>query len=62
MGTPPAIAWATLFFTIKEEQLYPYFRDYIYEYVRNIDDIFCIWIGSLHKWEEFKACVNNFHG
>eukprot|EP00957_Ditylum_brightwellii_P164390 12515224-Ditylum_brightwellii.AAC.1 len=62
MGTPPAVAWATLFFAIKEDQLYPFFQDYLPKYVRHIDNIFGIWIGRQQKWEEFKACVNNFHG
>eukprot|EP00957_Ditylum_brightwellii_P084513 6426277-Ditylum_brightwellii.AAC.1 len=62
MGTLPAVAWATLFFAIKEEQLYPFFQDYLSKYTRYIDNIFGIWIGSLHKWEEFKACINNYHG
>ena len=62
MGTLPAVAWATLFFAIKEERLYPYFQDYLSEYVRYINDIFGVWTGSLQKWEEFKACVNDFHG
>eukprot|EP00957_Ditylum_brightwellii_P153377 11673682-Ditylum_brightwellii.AAC.1 len=62
MGTLPAVAWATLFFAIKKEQLYPYFLDYISEYIHYIDNIFGIWTGSLQKWEKFKACVNDFHG
>eukprot|EP00957_Ditylum_brightwellii_P086766 6602456-Ditylum_brightwellii.AAC.1 len=61
MGTLPAVAWATLFFAIKEERFYSSFEDCLAFYAQYIDNIFGIWTGNHHRWAEFIACVDNYH-
>ena len=50
---PPAVAWVTLFFAIKEEKMYSCYQIVTLTYVRYIDDIFAIWLGTVIKYEEY---------
>ena len=62
MGTSAACMWATIYFSIHENDcLLPMFGNHIILYNRYIDDIFGIWIGeSDDNWELFKIETNNF--
>ena len=63
MGTPPAPAWATLYFAILEYTLIPTFPE-IENYFRYIDDGQGIWTplyaNDNERWDQFKTAFNNF--
>jgi hypothetical protein len=69
MGSPPALPFATLFYTIFEETLLAEFSSNILLLHRFIDDIFGIWVPTepacddLNNWNTFKARLSDFlHG
>ena len=67
MGTPPAVAYATLFYAIKEETFLDSY-DSLFFYKRYIDDVFGIWIPNTNlaadnnSWTNLQSCMNDFHG
>ena len=62
MGTPAAVAWATLYFAFHENTvLLPQFRSSLFYYRRNIDDVLGIWLcEDPATWTHFKSELNNF--
>ena len=68
MGTPPAPAWAIIFFAIKENQALPEWSNHVRFWKRFIDDGIGIWrhhpdpVEDARLWASFKACINDFHG
>ena len=66
MGTPPAVAYATLFYAIKEETFLDSY-DSLFFYKRYIDDVFGIWIPNTNlaadnnSWSNLQSCMNDFH-
>jgi hypothetical protein len=68
MGTPPAPAFATLFFAIFEDAILDQFMDWLFEYLRYIDDVFGLWVpdpdpamDEFH-WRDFKRMMNEESG
>ena len=68
MGTPPAPAWATIFYALHEQNLVPRWCIRIPFYKRFIDDVIGTWlVNSDHRlnarlWKEFSADMNGWHG
>jgi len=68
MGTPPAPAWAIIFFAIKENQALPEWSNHVRFWKRFIDDGIGIWrhhpdpVEDARLWASFEACINDFHG
>jgi hypothetical protein len=60
MGTPPACAYATLYFAIHELAMPNHLRRCLALYKRYIDDGIGIWIGPELLWIEFQAWINSF--
>ena len=65
MGTSAACMWATIYFSVHENNcLLPLFGNELFLYVRFIDDIFGIWIGSPDEdnidWKHFQDMTNSF--
>ena len=68
MGTPPAPAWATIFFAIYEMILVPRWQNHLLFYKRFIDDVFGVWlthpdpIVNKRLWADFCTAMNGWHG
>ena len=66
MGTPPAPAWATIFFAIHEETILLKYRDNLSLYRRYIDDVAALWIPDKNHddtaWNDFRRDMNSFYG
>ena len=68
MGTPPAPAWATIFYALHERDLVPRWELQLLLYKRFIDDVIGIWLvhpdPTINKqlWEQFQADMNGWHG
>ena len=68
MGTPPAPAWATIFFAIYEMKLVPRWQTHLLFYKRFIDDVFGVWlthpdpIVNKRLWTDFCTAMNGWHG
>eukprot|EP00956_Cyclotella_meneghiniana_P031504 scaffold82847_cov56-Cyclotella_meneghiniana.AAC.1 len=68
MGTPPAPAWAIIFFALKEQQLIPRWNERVPFYKRYIDDGFGIWyhhpdpVEDARLWQAFQDDFNDWHG
>jgi hypothetical protein len=64
MGTPPACAYATLYYALHEQFPISEYEDEIFFYRQYIDDIFAIWIppatDTTEKFNAFKSAINNF--
>ena len=61
MGTNVAGSYATLYFGwLEVKVLLTRFQNKIIMLSRFIDDLFCLWNGSKHKFEEFKDIMNRF--
>eukprot|EP00956_Cyclotella_meneghiniana_P042331 scaffold248422_cov56-Cyclotella_meneghiniana.AAC.3 len=44
MGTPPAPAWATIFYALHEKDMVPRWSSNIMFYKRFIDDVIGVWL------------------
>eukprot|EP00956_Cyclotella_meneghiniana_P020961 scaffold37637_cov79-Cyclotella_meneghiniana.AAC.2 len=68
LGTPPAPAWAIIFFALKEQQLIPRWNERVPFYKRYIDDGFGIWyhhpdpVEDAPLWQAFQDDFNDWHG
>ena len=68
MGTPPAPLWATIFYTLHEEKLFPRWLTSIPFFKRFIDDIIGVWLVhpdpaiDKRNWDAFCADLNDWHG
>ena len=68
MGTPPAPAYATIYYGIHEKNFLPKHNKHVIFYKRFIDDVFGIWIPHPNLqtdallWDEFKKSMNAFPG
>ncbi|KZS06494.1 Uncharacterized protein APZ42_030036 [Daphnia magna] len=66
MGTPPAPAYATLYFGVHEQQSLPRFSENLLFYKRYLDDCFGIWLcdpdalEDERRWNAFQRCWNSF--
>ena len=66
MGTPPACAYATLYYAYHEYEILNDYSDCLLYYKRYIDDIFGIWCpppncpDPQRKWNAFKRAINNY--
>lgn len=68
MGTPPAPAWATIFYALHENGLIPRWIELLLFYKRFIDDVIGIWlvdadpVKDKQNWDKFCADMNDWHG
>ena len=61
MGTSAACMWATIYYAVHEMGvLIPDYTDSLLLFLRFIDDIIGIWIGSETDWISLKKDTNNF--
>ena len=61
MGTPVAVTWAILYYGWLEiRRLLPTFNNSIITLKRLVDDMFCIWTGTVAEFKEFQEIANNF--
>ena len=66
MGTPPAPAYATIYFAIHEmRRIFDEYSQYLLFYKRYLDDIFGIWycpdpIEDERAWKSFQADMDAF--
>ena len=67
MGTPPAPAWATLYYAIHEKWILAKYRKHLWNFGLYIDDIQSGWIAAPSFtqdeliWKEFKEDLCSFH-
>ena len=68
MGTPPAPPWATIFYSLHEDEILAKYGDRLLIYRRFIDDVIGIWLchpdpaTDDRLWAEFQTMVDDFHG
>ena len=64
MGTPCACIYATIFFAwFEREMILQHYKENMYFYRRQIDDIFAIWIpdeSNPNAWSKFKLDLQNY--
>ena len=61
MGTSSACMWATIYFAVHEMgKLIPTYSSQLLLFLRFIDDMIAVWIGTDQEYEQFKNDTNNF--
>eukprot|EP00956_Cyclotella_meneghiniana_P013821 scaffold20268_cov64-Cyclotella_meneghiniana.AAC.2 len=68
MGTPPALAWATIFYALNEKDMVPRWSSNILFYKCFIDDVIGIWLmdpdpeKDRELWNAFCKVMDSCHG
>ena len=68
MGTPPAPAWATIFYALHERKMVPRWASNLLFYKRFIDDVIGVWLTDpdpekdRELWESFCKDMDSWHG
>lgn len=63
MGNPLSVLVAEVYMSKLEETLLadPSHSPYIHEWIRYVDDVFCVWVGPTDQLHAFEARLNAYH-